>query len=491
MTDPRLAALAQRAPQWVTDPTTFCRDVLGFTPWERQAWGHRDSQADFIRAACRSRRVAWRAGHKVGKSWAVAGLALWAWTWYPDARVVLTAPSWRQVNEVVWRAVRQLHQSAARRGFDLGGHLYDTPAKGLVGPDGRQLFGFSTDEKDRFSGISGGNVFYFVDEASGVDDGIFEAIEGAAAGGAWVILTGNPTRTEGGFYRAFHEEAELWRCLHTSSEETPNVGDMRVAEIDAPDFPQMKGIARREYIERARQLWTPHDTHPLYGIRVRGEFPSSGATSVISLKHVTEATRRWAIGDAGRERLYVGVDVARFGDDSNCVALRRGKRILSLTSFANMDSIQVAGKVRELVRAAMTTHEMAGLGEKPCVLVDVIGVGAGVYDQLAQFKELDVLDVNVARASDDDDAYHNLRSQLWFGVDSWLGDGGEIPDNAELRGDLLAPQYSFDNRGRQKVEPKQDIKERIGRSTDSGDAVCLAVYAGGHWRSGAIHVSGL
>lgn len=488
MTTPRdpqaRAALARMAPVWRRDPVRFSSDVLGVTPWD----GPGASQSKWMRLVPTTRRLAVRSGHKTGKSLGAACIALWAFSLFDHVRVVLTAPTGRQIEEVVWREVTRLYRDAAKRGFFLGGKCYETWSKGIKGPMGRQVFGISTDTPDAFSGVSGPFVLYIVDEGSGIEDKLWEAIFGNSAANAFVVTLGNPTRTDGQFFRAFHEESDVWTTYHLSSEDTPNVR----GEAAVP------GLAEPEWVALQRRIYAPHDSHPVYAVRVRGNFPLQGSDSVVSLANVEAAVARWTNGsDAQVEHLPLvgGLDVARYGDDDSALVLRRGHRIVLVERTGGMGTLELAGWVRKHVVACMTPRERnrwPGV-PKPTVNVDVIGVGGGVYDVLRDTakRDFDVVEVNVASASDEDEKYTNLRSQLMFAVDAWLKDGGCIPGNLRLRSDLLAPRYSFDVRGRQKVEPKPEIKKRLGRSPDIGDALALAVYANASAVMRGVHVPGL
>lgn len=465
-----LRIVAARSPVWRVDPVAWGRDVLGVDAWgsETSRWkGRGTTQAQWMRAAVRSRRLAVRSGHKTGKSRGAAQLALWFWTMFDHATVVLTAPTGRQIEEVCWKEVCELYKLARARGFDLGGRLYERPDKGLRGPQSRRLFGIAAEKADSFSGISAPLIVYIVDEGSGVDEAIWEAILGNSAGTSWVITIGNPTQVTGQFYRCFHEERHEWRTFNLSSEDTPNV--VEGAEV-------IPGLATRSYIEERRRVWRPHEVHPAYAVRVRGDFPGRGANSVVSLLRVEAAQRAWrATERVPDERLHVGLDVARFGDDESALVMRRGRRVLSVTKQAGLDTVDLAGWAAREVLKARTPREREGIDERPLVLVDEIGVGAGVLDNLIRRPEIEAQGVNVAEASDEEDEFPNLRSQVWFAVDDWL-EGSELAPSETLARDLLTPRYSFDVRGRRKVESKDEIKKRLGRSTDEGDALCLAIY---------------
>lgn len=138
--------------------------------------------------------------------------------------------------------------------------------------------------------------------------------------------------------------------------------------------------------------------------------------------------------------------------------------------------MQTAGKVAAELGA-----------EDPCG-VDVIGIGAGVYDRLHEL-DYKVIPVNVSEKTALTDVsgqigFVNLRSALWWmmrdKLDPSNDDLAALPPVDELTGDLTAPQYKYTSNGKIVVESKDDIRARIGRSTDYADAWALAEYAKMH-----------
>ena len=406
-----------------------------------------------LRACSRESRVAVRSGHKVGKSTTAAALALWFWLMHPGARVVLTAPTFRQVKSILWREIRRLYGGAR---WPLGGVLHADPDAGLQCQDGREIVGFSTTEPERMAGISGANVLFIVDEASGVPEEIFEAIEGNRAGGARLVMFSNPTRTSGTFFDAFNAKREFWTTMHISSTETPN----------AQGVGNIPGLATKAWIDEKIREWG--ESSPLYAVRIQGDFPSQSENAIIGLAVVQSALDRWEDAPAVGE-LVLGVDVARFGDDESVIQPVRGHKAYRPTAVHGLDTVAVAGKVLEVARTMRTR------GEPVTVNVDVIGVGAGVADNLRQHDWLSVNDVNVAVAAKNENDFVNLRAELWFGMRDWLKVGG-ISEDSKLESELVAPTYSFDNRGRYKVESKDELKKRLARSPDRADALALALY---------------
>lgn len=437
-------------------PVEFAREVLGLRLWSRQE--------EILRAAFEHSRVAVRSGHKIGKSTSAVALALWFASdpeRRPGARVVMTSSSARQVRTILWRELRRLYRPVKDK---LGGELHKVPDAGLVWDDGREILGFSTDEPEKMAGVSGEHVLFIVDEASGVPEEIFEAIEGNRAGGARLVMFSNPTRASGTFFDAFHAKRQFWKGLRVSSEEAAAVS------------PPIPGLATRGWIEEKAEEWQRDS--PIYQVRVCGNFPQQGECAVVALDAIERARERFdARESTALDALEVGVDVARFGDDETVLAARRGQHALPLRALPNGDGPDTAGRVLAEVAALRSGNEPVR------IKIDVIGVGASVYDTLIRTAPngVEVLAVNVAESAtahgpDGEERYARLRDQLWFALRDWIREGGELPDDGKLEAELLAPEYSFDARGRYVVESKDRIKAKIQRSPDRADALALAVF---------------
>lgn len=438
------------------DPVLYAREILGVRCWSRQA--------DMLRAVAAHNRVSIRSGHKCGKSKAVAILALWWVATRSDARVVLLAPTYRQIVEIVWREIKETHRSAR---LALGGDVFAKPEEGIRWPDGRQIFGFSTDSRERVAGFSG-NILYLVDEASGVPDEVHEVIS-TNPGGA-IVMISNPTRTSGVFYDSHHkgdaESGGVWHTLAISSEEAA------AENTEIPGYPgryKFKYLANAEWIEARKREFG--EASPYYDVRVRGRFARQSDNAVIPAGSVDDAIERWPETPA-EGVLELGVDVARFGADDSCIAARRGRWVAPLVVLSGNDNVQVAQKVREVC------DKLRRPGERPIVRVDTSN-GGGVADILRRDEDKDVVDV-MAQEAAQDQRYARRRDEMWFCMQLWFRDGGALPDDRRLADDLKAPTYDYDERARIKVESKRELKKRIGRSTDRADALALAVYAVGH-----------
>jgi phage terminase large subunit len=427
-----------------------------------QVWSR---QAEFLRTVAGHDRTAIKAGRKVSKSTSLVVVALWA-AMARSAKVLMTSTSFPQVKGILWSELRTV---VLRSGLPFTVPL--DPATGLTVPGGGSIAGRTADNRENMQGYSGADALFLVDEASGIAREIMEAIDGNTAGGGKIVLAGNPTRLSGPFYDAFHRASTGWRLITVSSEESPNV----TGEAAIP------GLATPAWINQQR---AEHgEESPYYAVHVRGEFPMSGANSVIPLSIVQAAEARWAdMPNASfmRHRLHLGVDPARDGTDQAVVYARRGPKAYPPLTAARTDSYQVAA-------LAMRAVELyARSGERPLAKVDVIGVGAGAYDVLrhAHAARLETVAVNVAEsptAVPDERSttpgYRKLRDQLWFGLRDWLKEGGAYPPDQEAtRLELVAATFRFDPAGRYVVSGKDELREQLGRSSDHADALALAVY---------------
>ncbi len=441
------------------DPVRFASEVLGLTSWDRQA--------ELLRSLTSGRKlIACRSGHKIGKSTIGAAAGLWWLVTKPRARVILTAPSAHQIQNIVYAEVRRLYGDAEARGVPLGGECHGTAYTGVRMPGARDLFGVSTDTPERMAGLSSPNLLFIVDEASGIDERIWEVILGNAAGGATILALSNPTRTSGTYFDAFHTKRDAWLTFHVPSTSTPNFrGD---------PAQRIPGLATPEWVELAKTLWGEHS--PYFDVRVRGEFPTEGENVVIGLSTVEEARARGralaALPDPP-DPLRLGLDVARYGDDETVITLRRGLRMYPQEVLRMLDGPTIAGHVMRLVR------ERARLGEVARLRGDVIGYGASAIDALRPHSEfLSVESVNVAERASDPAVYPNQRSELWFRLRDWLRGGGALPDDDKLAAELVAPHYAVDPKGRLVVNSKDIIKETLGRSPDRADSAALCVSQG-------------
>lgn len=476
------------SPKYRVDPVAFCHEVLGFEPWSRQV--------ELLEAVRDHMRVAVCSGHKTGKSTSFAALALWYYCSFEDARVVMTSTTSRQVDQILWRELRMLRARSGRciecKRADPTGLLIRRPCPhsariegeqgelartGLKSDDFREVVGFTSRETEAVAGISGRNVLYLCDEASGIPDEIFEAIEGNRAGGARIVLAGNGTRNSGELYEAFNAKSAFYRTLRISSEETPNV-------VQGRDV--VPGLAARAWIEEKQREWG--ENSPLYRVRVKGEHATYEEGKIFSLHAITQAEQRWHVTpDTGR--LFVGLDPAgeQGTGDESAFSARRGLKHLMLRVMLGLNDDQ------HLVQLLTIVNELKLPRETPVVVIDREGsIGARLFGRLQAFVEqnpgrFELHSVKAsARAMRQADVYDRARDELAANLSAWMRDGGAILEDAKLAGELHALEWKQDIRGRLKLTPKDVIKKLIGRSPDRYDSLALSVWEPLSLQDGAV-----
>jgi hypothetical protein len=313
----------------IQDPVKFARGVLGHHVWSKQA--------EILTAVAQHPRVAVKACHGSSKTFAAAEAALYWATLHRDGIVITTAPTFEQVKNVLWR---EIHKSLV--GSELG---YPKPnLTELRLSRSNYILGWSTNEGVRFQGLHG-HVLFIIDEAPGVEAEIWQAIEGARAGGeVHVLALGNPTITGGPFYDAFIQGRTTWKTITIDAFETPNLEGLTLEMLrDLPaGLPADNSVFHfnpRPYLVGRRwvyeKFWEWGEQSPLWQARVRGQFPTQSEDALISLAWL-ESARAPAV-DTG-ERVVAGIDVAGPGKDETVVTVRCGDVILEQGFWADADA---------------------------------------------------------------------------------------------------------------------------------------------------------
>ncbi len=477
--------------KYQTDIVGFARDVLGVELWQKQV--------ELCGLVLEHDWVACASGHRIGKSLVLAVLALWFYCCFPKARVFITAPTDRQLQEVDWREIRMrfadsgvcLDCRLANKGLEpscqikapcphsakIDGEIRDRATGGLHSEDFREIIGFSAKDAESAAGLAGENIMFLVEEASGVPQPIYNAIKGNLAGGGLLILLGNPTRNEGEMYDAFYPrkgQKSEYATLRVSSEETPNV----VLELERGDPRMIKGLSTKEWCKARAREWGKDSA--LYKVRVKGEHALGEDGRLISIAMIVEAEARWL--DAEDDgTLYIGIDPAGASglNDKSGFAVRRAMRAIEVGAREKLDDDDHLALVLELIVKHGTPGECA------IVNVDNDGVGVGTLSRLRQyeasnpglFKAYGVKASLPARR--EPQAYDTTRDELAANLARWLRAGGGIPEDPELAAEMHAYEMSvrLSKRGeRAKVTPKETIKKALGRSPDKCNALELSVW---------------
>ncbi len=165
-----------------------------------------------------------------------------------------------------------------------------------------------------------------------------------------------------------------------------------------------------------------------------------------------------------------GIDVARYGNDKGCLTKRRGYQIYGLTMYPKYSTMELAN--------AITSEYVAEKDKKPNALfIDTIGVGAGVFDRIEE-KGYNCIDSNVSMKADQNEIYTNKRAEMYFLLRDFVRRGGKLPNDDELKEELLAIRYIYSKtNGKIQIQPKDELKEIIGRSPDKSDSCALHFFS--------------
>jgi hypothetical protein len=481
-------ALAQRYAERATPRVTrhrFYDDPAGFAdacirwPYRR---GLTPYQRETLGAIPTERKVSVRGPHGLGKTTTAAVAVLWFSLTRElsgvDWKIPTTAGAWRQLEFYLWPEIKKWSR------------LLDWDALGCAPMSERtelltlnlklrhgQAFAAASDNPALIEGAHADSVLYVFDESKAIIPATFDAAEGAFSGAgangleAYALAMSTPGEPNGRFYdiHARRPGLEDWWTRHVTVDEAIAAG--RIS---------------REWVDQRRLQWG--ESSALFANRVLGEFHSSDEDGVIPLQWVEMANERWLAWDAaGRPEVpgpkSVGVDVARSGSDQTVMAMLDGTVVTDLRRTSREDTMQTTGRVQGIINATPERRPV----------VDVIGIGAGVVDRLRELK-ITVSAFNASEGTDRKDrsgelGFTNTRSAAWWNLreqlDPTYSPTLALPPDDLLTGDLTAPHWRVMSGGNIQIESKDEIRKRLGRSPDSGDAVMQAVWIGDDPRGAA------
>lgn len=424
------------------DPAGFLGEWMGADLWSKQI-----EIAESVRDY---RRTAVKSCHASGKSFLSARLAIWFLHAFQPSIVLTTAPTQNQVEAILWREIRSAHGATSH---PLLGKPLTTRYE--IAPDWYGL-GFKAEDTapDRFQGFHSLHALVIIDEAAGVDDRVYEALDAVMTSEqARMLLIGNPTNPQGEFYDAFHSSRDLYNTITITAADTPNM---------------QAGRTVRPYL--ITQAWiddaiAKHGKDSPYVVaRVNAEFPAISDSNLIPLAWIEKASENKIESPDGV--LEAGLDVARMGDDQTALCIRQGMTPIHEVAWSGLDTMETVGRVRNILADYPPLHALK---------VDVIGIGAGVADRLKE-AGYPVVEVNVAMRSSDPERWPNLRHELWWELRELFRTGqvGGPIDDATM-GQLSSPKYRYDSRHTGAiVESKEAMKARGIRSPDRAEAFMLA-----------------
>lgn len=484
---------AEQVPYW-SDPVGWARDCIR---WPR-GQGLRESQARFMANLIEHKREAVRGPHGLGKTTAASLLVLWFALTREAAgvnwKIGTTASAWQQLTHYLWPEIHEWAElvdwaKVGRKPFNDRRELLKWELNLRHG----RAWAMASDRPAAMEGAHADHLLIIFDEAKEIPSATWDAIEGAFStageGGteAFALAISTPAEPLGRFYeihaRAFGTED--WHTTHVRLKDAINDGSVT-----------------DEWVEQHKRLWG--EKSAIYQNRVLGEFASSATDGVIPLTWLTAANDRWRAmfgdeHDPGKERDptdgtwriladdapvdRLGVDIAEGGGDNSTIAFRVGNVITEIKRYPFVDNpVDLATIVMEEQKAHQLPEPTVTGQRYPKAIVDSQPSGVFHFMRKAHRPVEGFVAAEGTKMKDlsGEFGFLNKRALAWWNLremldPSWTGEPVALPPDDKLTGDLLAPRYREITGGRIQVEMKEEIRKRIGRSTDDGDAVVMVM----------------
>jgi hypothetical protein len=457
--------------RWYRCPLAYVIECIGDVPTHQQA--------QILKAFEHHNFVAVKSGHGIGKSKLMGWLANW-WVDTRGKRAPITGAGGDQLKDIVWPEIVTVNNQK----WEWLSEQYEKTTEEMRQKKNKELAKAvlrvaRMDNDDALQGFH--DCMFFIDEGSGVRDGVFEVASGAMGDpGAYGFMAGNPTKLSGYMYNIFHNPT-FWYTMSFSSQDTLAEEEYTYTYIDPlGNIKVIKthGRQTRQWVENMRKEYGLNSN--AYRIRVLGEFANAGRDLVIDARwfdRISFNTKRNLQEKKASRRM--GIDPAWTGDDDTGVVIREGNEILHIESWHGFDTVE------SFERAKLIFDEW----DCDYIHIDTIGVGAGIYDNFRHAiyrNKIGYPVINVAASAkppeDKDGGCAKLRDWLWwksrkFFRDKQITYAGYQKDTdwQSLNAELIAPTYKIQN-GLIKVESKEEMKKRGLKSPNIADALNLTFY---------------
>lgn len=465
--EPALNRIFPEPNPYINDPVLWVTDKLGGHVWSKQI--------DILNAIRDKRYVAVQSAHGTGKSYT----ASCAGAWFLDvhdlgsAFLITTAPSWAQVEKILWREIRRRHREGKLGGritLDCEWHLGEPGAK--RGDSSEEIIAFGRKPADydehTFQGIHSRYFMAILDEACGIPEWLWDAVLSLATNeNSRILAIGNPDDPNSRFAKV---------CQQWKHKEDAAV--IRISAFDSPNFTDefvpvhvAESLVSKVWVDDRRDDWG--EGSPIWTAKVEGIFPDISDEYLISPALLRKA---YETNVPGLEKGRYGMDVARMGADKTVIYRNRGGQIRFTREWAKMDTEETAD-------AAMVILGGHGTRPVPCT-VDMIGVGAGVYDKLKR-KKVEVAGYQGSERAFNNKQFVNRRTEIYWEFRQAMEDGLIDLDEDDT---ILAAQLGSIKWGLQpgtmriQIETKEDLRDRGLPSPDRADAAVLSTVEVGSYK---------
>lgn len=452
--DLKIREQARKFPDW------WDEIVLGRRLWRMQI---AIAQSTFMYP-----RTTVRSCESSGKTFGAAGIALCFLYNFQPSTVITTAPTNRQVEDILWREIRVAFHNSR---MSLDGSL---TRKQLELSDDWFAVGFATDEPERMLGYHNVNVLVIGDDAAGLSQDIYSALENPlSAGNTHELLISNPTQSVGAFRDTF--DSELYKKYHICAFDTPNLACFGITQEDIESgawqekwkgqelpFPQL--ISPAKVAERYAN-WGKGSY--LYTVFVLGNFPEAGVSNLCRLSDIEFAmSRELERKEYDKSLRIASLDVARYGDNECCFAIRQGNKVLDYHTWGSQDGAYTIGRTARFIKEYRPVR----------TYIDIVGMGGPILDVLKKEigEEFKILGFDSGANALDKERYANRRAEGFWELKTKLENGElDLPQGDKLKAQLSDLRYTFNTKGQFLMESKEDAMARGSKSPDVADAVMM------------------
>jgi phage terminase large subunit len=476
-----------------TDPLYHLEKIQGVKTTE-------EYQKRILEAVAKNERVVVSSCHDTGKTWTLAKVVLWFTSTFRGAKVITTAPTFKQVTLLLWSEIRSGFSNSVT---PLGGVMLsnrwdiddDWFAVGFTSRNEKSS-GEGQGNASSFQGFHSKAILVVFDEATGIPLTIWKQVEGLLTSGfVRFVAIANPTSKACEFYQCFSNP--IYKKIHLSCFDSPNfvaagIRNKEDLEKEVNHLRELNEEARHKRVESYPLVnqylltvkWVINMilrwgmTHPLVVSKCFGEFPDEDSSCLMSLSLIEAAKlRQYLIQPT--DRVSIGVDVARFGNDCTVITVMHGAKVTQRKLMVKRDSIEIVGQLVKLILEVQSKDIH--------VVIDATGIGSGVVDILKEKRSEEVIPHFVvirechfgARAGDTEDdnkTYANLKAKLFVTLAEDLKDEIALLDDDVYAEECPTIKYKYDSKGRWVIESKDEYRARTGRSPDSADSLALANF---------------
>lgn len=429
MTDTELLAKA------LSTPAGYAKVKLGIDLHPKQK--------DVLESVFRDKKCVFRAANGVGKTSMVLVVAILYAIEILNAQVISTSATYRQVTSQLMPCLKKYQ------------HLYpgwEFLENAISVKGEKRYIGFSADSEGTFQGYHeypGKPLLIIVDEAAGINDSIFRAIDRCQP--TYYLVTGSPLSPEGEFYN-LETKPEMYKYFSH-------------IVLTQPECPWIK----KENIDMMITKWG--DQHPLVLSSVYAQFSLDSDNAIIRLSALEKCINEPCALDELDFTRRVFIDVAA-GGDQNVIALRHSNKVFIVKKWRNKDTMSAAG---EILIELQKLKQRIGLRDSE-VAIDVDGLGIGIANRLQElgWNNLYMFHGNSPPKNEN---YLNTIAEVWIDGCKMIEDCKIIiPNDPELKAQLLARHMKIHSNGKMKLETKEDMRSRGVSSPDVADAVLGCMY---------------